>query len=74
MDEVAHRIDYYVTTHITDPTLPDFVDRYWPLVTGPNETDPMFLDMGVTHVAELDETLYHEFIEKFGALTDSAIE
>lgn len=74
MVEVARRIDYYVTTHITDPTLPDFVARYWPLVTGPNETDPMFLDLGITHVAKLDEILYREFIEKFGSLTDAATE
>lgn len=58
-------IDWYVKQHISDPNLPDFVAKYWPLTTGRRE--PLIAGEPDVVITEQDPKLLNEFMANYGA-------
>ncbi|KRK59202.1 hypothetical protein [Lentilactobacillus hilgardii] len=58
-------ISWYVNNHLSDPTLPDFVEKYWPLTKGRKEK--FWNNGGHAFVMEQNPKLLNEFMANFGA-------
>lgn len=60
-------IDWYVTQHISDINLPDFVATYWPLTDGMKENLIDDDDQTEVTVLKQDPDLLADFMAKYGA-------